>query len=114
MKAVSAMKSLLQKNKSWSLVPLGFLWMQAVSLYCYFGPRESKNGLKVPDFQTIRKSARASFDTSVYNSPVDTDRFHPMVRDISKRSELAESTAFHHLLDEDARNGFPQSLEKTL
>ena len=65
----------------------------------------SNGGLKVPDFQTIRKSARTSFDISVYNSPVDTDRFHAMVRDISRRSERAEPTAFHHFLDELARNG---------
>ena len=111
-KAVSAVKSLLQKEKSSSLVALGFLWMQAVSLYYCFGPRESNDGLKVPEFQTIRKSARTSFDTSVYNSPVDTHCLHPMVHDTSKRSELAEPTAFHHHLDEDARNGFPQSLGK--
>ena len=41
----------------------------------------------------------------VYSSPVDTDRFHTMIRDISRRSERAEPTAFHHFLNELARNG---------
>lgn len=68
-------------------------------------PRESNDGLKVPDFQTIRKSARTSFDISVYNSPIDTDRFHAMIRDMSRLSILAKPTSFHHFLDGLARNG---------
>ena len=60
--------------------------MQAVSLYSCFGYSESNSGLKVPDFQTIRKSAQTSFNISVYNSPVETDRFHTMVRNMSRLS----------------------------
>ena len=79
--------------------------MQAVSLYYCFGHGESNGGLKVPDFQTIRKSARISFDLSVYNSPVDTDRFHAMVRDMRRLSAQAEPTSFHRFLDGLAHNG---------
>lgn len=54
--------------------------MQAVSFHQCFDPRESDGGLKVPGFQTIRKSVRSSFDISVYTSSVDTDRFHRIPR----------------------------------
>ena len=78
--------------------------MQAVSLCYWLSSRESNGGLEVPDFKTIQKLARTSFDISVYNSPVSTDHFHMMVRDLSKRCELAEPTAFHHFMDELASN----------
>ncbi len=79
--------------------------MQAVSLSFCFGLSESNGGLKVPDFQTIRKSARTSFDISVYNSPVETDRFHTMIRNMSRLSAQAEPTSFHRFLDGLAHNG---------
>ena len=79
--------------------------MKAVSLCYYFGHSESNGGLKVPDFQIIRKSARISFNISVYNSPVDTDRFHTMVRDMRRLSTQAEPTSFHCFLKGLAHNG---------
>lgn len=79
--------------------------MQAVSLSYCFGLSESNRSFKVPGFQTIRKSAQTTFDMSVYSSPVETDRSHTMVRNMSRLSAQAEPTLFHCFLDGLARNG---------
>ncbi len=64
-------------------------------------------GVEVPDFHTLRNSRRSSFDISVYNSAVDTDRFHTMVRHLSNLSIQAQPTSFHRFLDGLAQNGCP-------
>lgn len=79
--------------------------MQAVSSSYCFGLSESNGGLQVPDFQTLHKSTRIAFDISVYNSPIDTGRFHAMVCDIYRLSVQAEPTPFHRFLDALAHNG---------
>ena len=79
--------------------------MQTVSLCLFFGLCESDGTLEVPDFQNIRKSTQTSFDISVYNSPVDTARFHTLVRDLSKLFACAKPTSFHHFLNELACSG---------
>lgn len=53
----------------------------------------------------MRKSGQVSFDLSVYNSSVDTDRFHTMVRDMSTLSDLAEPTVFHTFMNKLACDG---------
>ena len=61
--------------------------------------------LSVPDFQTMRKSAKSSSDVTVYNSAADTVRFRVMVCNLSRLSSQAKSTAFHPFLDGLASNG---------
>ena len=69
--------------------------MQAVSFSFCFGSSESDVFYKLMIFQKLQKSTRISFDISVCNSPIDTDRFHAMVCDISRLSlSRAELTLF--------------------
>ncbi|KAL9126166.1 MAG: hypothetical protein Q9217_004746 [Psora testacea] len=59
----------------------------------------------IPDYQTLRKSEKSSFDISVYNSAADTARFLTMVCNLSRQSSQAKPTAFHCFLDGFASNG---------
>lgn len=88
-----------RKKKSWSLAALKSLSMQTVSLFYYFDFIESNCDLQVSDFQTLQKSTRTFFDIFVYNSSIDTDRFHAMICNIFKLFVQTKSTFFHRFLD---------------
>lgn len=53
----------------------------------------------------MRESTRISFHISVYNSPIDTDRFHPVALNLSRLSAQAEPTVFHTFMDKVVRDG---------
>jgi len=59
----------------------------------------------VPDFRTMRKCGRISFDISAYDSSQATERFHTVIRDISRLSAQAKPTPFHHFMDQLAQDG---------
>lgn len=81
------------------------LSMQAVSLPWSLESRYTTLTLEVPDFRAMREAGQSSFNISVYNSAVDTDRFHSLVRSTWVLSHHAEPTIFHEFLDGLAKDG---------
>lgn len=59
----------------------------------------------MPDFRSIRKSSHSLFDISAYDSAEATERFHTLIRDLSRRSANARPTKFHGFLDRLAGEG---------
>ena len=104
-KAVSALKLLLQKKKH-------IIVMSGAGISVNAGSKSSSLPhflqvltMSVPDFQSLRKSEKSSFDISVYNSAADTAGFHTMICNLSRLSSQAKPTAFHYFLDGLASNG---------
>ncbi len=63
------------------------------------------SGLEVPDFQTMRKSGKVSFDRSAYDLPHNTIQYHTVLHNLWKLSTRATPTAFHTLMDSIASDG---------
>lgn len=76
------------------------------------------NQRAVPDFRSqaglfktlkdeykLKGTGRDLFDASVYKDPVSTQLFHSMVSSISRMTQAAKPTAFHHMLATMAKEG---------
>jgi len=63
------------------------------------------SGFEVPDFQTMRKSGKVSFDRSAYDLPHNTIQYHTVLHDLWKLFTRATPTAFHTLMDSIASDG---------
>ena len=106
MKAVSALRLLLQERKKVVVISGAGLSVNAGSKPSRPLDLCKSNAVsQVPDFQTLRGSARSSFDASVYCSGAETRRFYAMLYDLQRQSMRATPTAFHHFVDSLARNG---------
>ncbi|KAK6363637.1 hypothetical protein TWF730_001060 [Orbilia blumenaviensis] len=67
----------------------------------------SSNGLfaSVKSDYKLKASGKQLFDASVYRDDQSTSDFHDMVRNLHAMADVAEATAFHHLLASLAASG---------